>query len=433
MSMEVLLTVVTQLYINSFEIVIARKYLQAFLLEFQKSGKKGWLFHGMDLGLILMMTCSNILINKPLVNLAVSIIVIVILMQKYRCKFTVKLLFAALYIVISLITEFIVVFSMSFAHKGNILQGGENMQYYISIILSSIVKFIIVSQVVKMKREPIQPYSVAISQNIVLVPIISLSALLCILFLFNGNEENRYILYTVIVYAILFVNVLIYMIYDKINLLARENLEISLLEQEYHLKNEYYEKLEKNQIEIRRIRHDLKHELLIVNETIKQGEYQEALQILGETLQELDAANRGLYTENYIINAILDSKIKVAKKNEIKVVLDVKIPPKLKIQYGDIGTLFGNLLDNAIEGCIRCKKDREINIEMLYYNKSLLIRVQNSMQQKFTKLLETEKTNKLDHGFGIKNIEAVVEKYNGDIKIEAKDGIFTSEIILFQV
>lgn len=100
----------------------------------------------------------------------------------------------------------------------------------------------------------------------------------------------------------------------------------------------------------------------------------------------------------------------------------------------DVYALLGNILDNAIEASEKQKKDEERVVSISTISKEGFIRVheENLFDGDLiyeNNVLKTTKQNKLYHGFGVKSIKLIAEKYNGDVSISAKDGKFILDIL----
>lgn len=100
----------------------------------------------------------------------------------------------------------------------------------------------------------------------------------------------------------------------------------------------------------------------------------------------------------------------------------------------DLCVLLGNILDNAIEAC---EKSSEKNIEVSIYSDStkLIITVINNID--FSVLndnpeLNTSKTDISSHGYGVKTIKSIAEKYNGQASFYEENNKFVCQINLFK-
>ena len=104
------------------------------------------------------------------------------------------------------------------------------------------------------------------------------------------------------------------------------------------------------------------------------------------------------------------------------------------IRENDIYALLGNILDNAIEASEKRKKDEErvVNISTISKEGFIRIHEENFFDGDLiyeNNVLKTTKQNKLDHGFGVKSIKLIAEKYHGDVSSSAKDGKFILDIL----
>ena len=101
----------------------------------------------------------------------------------------------------------------------------------------------------------------------------------------------------------------------------------------------------------------------------------------------------------------------------------------------DIFTLFGNILDNAIEGVERLDDpdDRIIQLTIVGKNSFVQIREENYFRDELLlsgQTLMTTKEDKEHHGYGMKSIALLVEKYGGHHKIETRENFFALDILL---
>lgn len=156
------------------------------------------------------------------------------------------------------------------------------------------------------------------------------------------------------------------------------------------------------------------------------------LELLDEDLTTVDTV---IKTGNAMTDAILNSKISLAKAKKIQVVADAYIPLKLKLSEIDLCCIIGNLFDNAIEASMKLPEEqRIIRVYMDMKSTQLYISFTN-----FTAGEKLKKEGKLfrstkgeGHGFGLIRIDAIVERLNGYISRNSEAGAFTTEILLPQ-
>jgi sensor histidine kinase regulating citrate/malate metabolism len=157
------------------------------------------------------------------------------------------------------------------------------------------------------------------------------------------------------------------------------------------------------------------------------------LDLLDEDLTTVDTV---IKTGNPMTDAILNSKISLAKSKGIAVVADAHIPVRLKSSEIDLCCIIGNLFDNAIEATEKLPEEkRVIRVYMDMKNTQLYISFTNfTAGKKLKKTGGRFKSTRGDgHGFGLVRIDAIVERLEGYISRNSEDGAFTTEILLPQV
>lgn len=157
------------------------------------------------------------------------------------------------------------------------------------------------------------------------------------------------------------------------------------------------------------------------------------LDLLDEDLTTVDTV---IKTGNPMTDAILNSKISLAKARGIRVTADAHIPVKLKSSEIDLCCIIGNLFDNAIEASMQLPEEkRHIRVYMDMKNTQLYISFTNFTAGKKLKSAGRlfPSTKGADHGFGLVRIDAIVERLDGYISRGSEDGAFTTEILLPQV
>lgn len=157
------------------------------------------------------------------------------------------------------------------------------------------------------------------------------------------------------------------------------------------------------------------------------------LDLLDEDLTKVDQV---IKTGNPMTDAILNSKISLAKSKGIKVIADAHIPVKLKSSEIDLCCIIGNLFDNAIEASVKLpEKERVIRVYMDMKNTQLYISFTNfTAGKKLKKEGKRFRSSKGEgHGFGLVRIDTIIERLDGYISRNSEDGAFTTEILLPQI
>lgn len=135
-------------------------------------------------------------------------------------------------------------------------------------------------------------------------------------------------------------------------------------------------------------------------------------------------------------DAILNSKISLARSKDITVSVDAHIPVKLTMSELDLCVILGNLFDNAIEASLALpEENRLIRVYMDMKNTQLYISFTNfTASQKKKKVGNLFQTTKGEgHGFGLIRIDSIIERLDGYLSRNSEDGAFTTEILIPQL
>lgn len=106
----------------------------------------------------------------------------------------------------------------------------------------------------------------------------------------------------------------------------------------------------------------------------------------------------------------------------------------MQLEHGDIGVLYGNLIDNAVEACVKVTEGKRfVSLENKYQSGKLLLIITNSKNGERNDTLKTTKQDDRRHGHGIQSVRRVVEKYNGTVNFEDKGDIFEAAVMLYGI
>ncbi len=198
----------------------------------------------------------------------------------------------------------------------------------------------------------------------------------------------------------------------------------------------HYREVENMYRQIRGWRHDYRNHIQVMKAYAAEDNLEAIRRYLDALDQDLTTVDTTIKTGNPMTDAILNSKISLAKSRGIQVIADAHIPVKLKLSEIDLCCIIGNLFDNAIEASVKLPEDqRLIRVYMDMKNTQLYISLTNftagKKMQKDGKLFRSTKGD--GHGFGLVRIDAIVERLEGYMSRNSEDGAFTTEILLPQV
>ncbi len=193
----------------------------------------------------------------------------------------------------------------------------------------------------------------------------------------------------------------------------------------------YYSEIEKTYDETRKIRHDINNHLSALAILIDGGKFAEARNYLSEISDELYLGRLPVNTGRPVLDALISGKISAAEKENITLNINFSAVFGDKYSDFDLCGIFGNILDNAIEGCRRIYGEKTISLTVKKQQEMMIIFCENTCAPDQTADdLSTVKSDRRIHGFGLKRIKQLSEKYGGGMDISVSDNIFTVSVIL---
>ncbi len=215
---------------------------------------------------------------------------------------------------------------------------------------------------------------------------------------------------------------------------AEENnqlkVKLKLLEQQSLLQYEFYEEQEVKYNESIKILHDVNKHLQMI-ETIYQTNQKElAVTYAQEISQMLLPLTMQEYTNNPILNVLLNDKKKIANLHAISFQMDIGPVDLSFMEPIEVTTVFGNLLDNAMEACKAVETNKYIHMKLDNYHDFIVIIISNSTMpiEKWHLGKPVSKKGK-NHGIGLLNVENVIKKYHGSMILEENNQEFSCKII----
>ncbi len=197
----------------------------------------------------------------------------------------------------------------------------------------------------------------------------------------------------------------------------------------------HYAEVENMYRQIRGWRHDYRSHIQVMKAHAAQGEWDALRAYLDALETDLATVDTVIKTGNPMADAILNSKISLARAKHIAVKADAHIPVALKTSELDLCCIIGNLFDNAIEASLPLPEEqRMIRVYMDMKGSQLYISFTNlTAQGKQPKIGGRFATTKgAGRGLGLKRIDAIVERLEGYVSRGSEDGAFTTEILLPQ-
>ena len=195
----------------------------------------------------------------------------------------------------------------------------------------------------------------------------------------------------------------------------------------YDYQKNYYEGIIRKDEELRRFRHDIRKHMGAIAVLCEEGNTEKVQNYIRELqgdFEELTVCRTGNATADYFINQMIEE---MRACGNLDYMVTGRFPTELRLTESDLCILLGNAMDNAKEALLKCERERKLSVEIKSYKDKLYLTIANTTSDSELDLT-TSKQDKENHGYGIKNMERVTEKYGGKIEYTLDNGMFVLQI-----
>ena len=251
--------------------------------------------------------------------------------------------------------------------------------------------------------------------------------LFCYLIIFRLNDFKLLRIVAIFINTCLILEVI-----NKIRYKLQEKRNMKIAEEKEKILYKYYKVAKENNENASMIKHDLKNQIQIAYAMKNKND--NFVNILEDIDAELDKVNTNIYSKNEILNTVLLLKKIEAKKFDINMVYKIDKSISLdSMKDSDVCKLFSNLLDNSIEASKKTD-DKKVLLKLCKRNDYIVLICENTYKEELRKNILgflTTKENKKEHGYGIKIIKSISDKYGGEMNIQAKNGSFKVIMVFY--
>lgn len=227
--------------------------------------------------------------------------------------------------------------------------------------------------------------------------------------------------------------ILVYYVVAKAVESFSQNTELRTQNHLLAIQNLQYEHLKYRIDEAKQARHDLRQHITVLQAFCENKEYDRLNSYLQDYLKSLPPSHSIAYCEHFTLNALLVYYAQIAWEYHIDFSVQICLPQNISISDPDLTVLFGNLLENACEGCMTVPSDqRRICLRGEILNQSSFV---FTLDNTFSGMLQMKKgqflsTKHKGTGIGIRSVQDIVSNYNGIAKFETKDNMFCVSVVL---
>ncbi len=358
--------------------------------------------------------------SDTIVYIGGTVILVTAFSFLYRTRIYIKILLGIGFEVIGYSSELIVagiLQRMSVATLAN-----EN-EMYVGLCLSKLLCliFIIIISLIVKKETTIREKEYKLP--ILTCLIVSIAVLLLVnqyvLSDIQGFNEGICLM-AVLVIAL---NMLMYGLLDRITAAGMSQEHEAVLEKELFYQQKNHETITEKYKQIRRLIHDTDKHLKSIRQLVEDGHTDDALKYINETLDEVKDAYQHIDTGNAPIDALVSDLIYKAQTGNITLQSDINIDSsQMSISNSNLTIILGNLIDNAYNAAMKCAMDKKISIAIKSSEGMLTINIANSYNFNDTPIGKK--------GYGIENIEKVVNEEGGFYDTECNDNLYRATVVL---
>ncbi len=224
--------------------------------------------------------------------------------------------------------------------------------------------------------------------------------------------------------------------YQKIKTTEEEVLQNSLVSSQIDELSGHVHAMEKIYSDIRGIRHDINNHIMVLGNLIKGNDSDQAIAYLNDWSEDFHLVDINVRSGNPVTDIVISEKRRQAEDAGIRFVDDFHYPEEGKVDSIDVGVILNNALSNAIRAA-EGKEKSFVEIKSWRSGDMFMIQVKNSCNRLLrisdeSGLVETSKQDRDKHGFGLKNMRRIAEKYYGTTQLEQEDGtaVFTAMMVI---
>lgn len=384
-----------RLVINLFDLCIYRRYLEEFIGNRKTS---------MEFSVLLLIVCELIgsAVNQmgiSWLNFMTMVAILCVYVCQYEAGIVSRLIAVLLYMgIMGVAGPLGYLFNKAFMEK---VLDDTTVSYYFIVFFMALLKATIVEVFCRLKSGRSIRLSAMPKETQYMLTMIPLCSLISCFLLIEVAKElisaQMVVLCMCIIFVIIITNYVIFLMIEKYTTVEEKQHEEEMIQREILYRNEYYQDMERYQ----------------------------------EQIQDIRLAEEIIYSANPVVNAILKVKSVKAKEKEIPMQVTTLLPQRVSVDIGDMGVLYGNLLDNAIEAAMAVEQEkRYVHVESKFQEGRLLLSIKNSKPSGTSSYQQTSKKDKIKHGRGIRSVRKVAEKYGGELLLKDQGEHFEAVLLL---
>ena len=421
---------------NLFRIYLLRRYIQIFLGEGmeEKVSAKEVLLYG---SFFLVNTSMSIIFHCVWLNILINVVYISLIVSIYTKSVKTVLFLTCFIYMIHMGCDVITSFLLEHSEQREVCMVSGVTTAFLILICE-----LLMERIVNFRKNADEVQSIPL----IFVPICSMVTVIFLVTIIS-SREGRMIIVAVSI-SLLFINFVVLYLYNMLQNAFHQKYENDMLKHKVRIYANQMNIILQNESKVRALKHDMKHHmnelklLAIKNEDGLIQEYIDSMEEFIHNPKEIVSSG------NTEIDSVLNYMLQKAKDELKEVNVGIRLPEATGHSF-DINVILANLLENAIEAA-KETEEKLLNLKIGARQGVLRIEIENSFCRELLVMngeekeglqarrgtkgrlrFQTTKKNKEEHGFGLKNVQRMVEKHNGIMEAYANGKRFFVKLILY--
>lgn len=384
-------------------------------------------------GIVLAWELNNVFYIKIVTTIVLYFVIAIIVIQANRVvACTLAMVFLNLLVCLEYLLG-VIVLNIDLLVPGK-MQGNADILQVKIVVIEEIILLVATVICSKNKGKLKEIKTLLVTKDWIGIFIITfVSALILIL---AAKESGLYYMDfygSLIGIAITFMNVAIIHLFIQSTKRQKHLLESEAILNRVKNETTLYKSLSDNMDKQRKRIHEFDNQLFAIKSMAEQGNLKEIQEYINNLQESMPSMQQEIDTRHVIINAILNAKNSEMQSKKILFVTKYNNLSEITIRDVDLVVLLSNLLNNAVEACEKASK-KIIKMKFAVEDNQIILSIKNTIAEMPIENGGTFITSKAmeptEHGIGLKNVEEVIEKYNGSYVIDYNDKMFGISIII---
>lgn len=289
------------------------------------------------------------------------------------------------------------------------------------MVLQIILSLFIISKIIQRKKPKINDFTAIYIISVMIVPMYMTTF---IMYIYWTNVRFSVFCIVLVAYILLMSGLTITVLYYN-SRMNKKQMKQNMIEYQYQFMNTQYEQLRNSYITYKKLRHDIKDHLAVVNGLAMKGEIEELQTYTSTLTQNWETLSSKTFCDVPAVDIIVAEKYNVASSSGIRADFVINSIKDVNVDNVYLSSIFANLLNNALEASFRCSHNPYISLRCGVMAESLVITCRNSMPD-----YQYPKSDAQNHGYGLRIIDDFVKLLGGTFTYEHSDSTFTAIVTI---